>query len=371
MQASTFIRLCPTKEVRNKKINTDFQNKYRKEINEIISGTEYLNQMIPKNRNSVKEIKKDNYNLNKLTPQAKRELMFQKPVTMVKRQSNYYIAKKNTLKHSTTLKNNENNEILENEKNNIQENEDISYKLEQEKKNYNQKLKQIEKIHQNKKSNNVKKQESISPKSSVKQSFKVKRVKETIHKKSPNTVTHRKAKKITSIPNPVNEIDSENNIIDNYYEYENNDHSESDFEFQEKAINNNENDHNQTHQEECDDIKSNTTSKHVKIKNSASKETINNDLKEPYTPSEFHNEEEDSHSSSYNIYNTNYNNSVKMVSSDAIDMEVDFSSDSSSGYDLQSQFFVQEPVDNSRRSFGGSENFISSGAIESLSDDIL
>lgn len=83
----------PTYKLKRETPCNKFQNKYRDEIKELISGTEYLDQFINnKYKKPTTETRNENSprNFNSMTPEAKRKLMFQRPVTLIKRQTKYY-----------------------------------------------------------------------------------------------------------------------------------------------------------------------------------------------------------------------------------------------------------------------------------------
>lgn len=115
----TLKRISPLMKTKNtSKIfgkKNEFQNKYRQEINDIISGIEYLDTLM-QNGGKPKSPQKDPaYDLKcEMTEEDKRKLMFQKPITLIKRQTNYCRTKKpmkSPIKSKKNIKKDENRSL--------------------------------------------------------------------------------------------------------------------------------------------------------------------------------------------------------------------------------------------------------------------
>ncbi|OHT08573.1 hypothetical protein TRFO_22829 [Tritrichomonas foetus] len=363
MRTATSSKLNPPRHLQRKKIANDFQNKYRKEISDLISGTDYLDQILPNHHIDPKETHRDeniSKNIERLTPDAKRRLMFQKPVTLVKRQANYYIAKKhnriaNNSPRTQRAQKNEWNEIAhpankrglvtKNNENSQQNSHYNDFNYEDENQHFVSEslYSEDEYIFEapiSDKHDDVAEEEEIIEKDEE----TIENEEETIEK-DEETIENENSGRESSEheENYANEIFYESASDENVSaEYNQSNDAYQNFQQYTKYLFN-QNELESSDGSEDEPIQTNKRNQESKSKNNNQKEETDQ-----------------------------RNNMFKMISSDAIDMieaEVDFSSDSSSEFELNSQFFTQEKtVDNRRKSLLG-ENFISSGAIESFSDD--
>lgn len=340
---STTHQRFPTYKARKQSAKNDFHNQYRNEIKELISGTEYLDQIRSNGRIGTKENKKDEnkiQNFNSLTPEAKRKLMFQKPISLVKRQNKYY---SNHVKQSNqNIKSNENQKEFSD-----------SNTISQE---FNSEVPQFSPRTPTEKANLPKQMFTKTP---------------PVNSDRLRFFLNQKQVQPSEIPKfnydiqlddqetDSNTFESEDKIDNNHFTIQKSDLDEDNLvkPNQSDCIKNKGFNYFQTTFDPEDQSD-------VDESEEFSSENKEDSVKEDSNSGSVHFKD----NKDYFMHNTN---TVKMISSDAIEAEVNFTSDSSSESEFQTQFFVQEKVvqPNNVSTIKSCEKFISSGAIESLSDE--